>query len=49
MIPADFTWTGEKKNVILTYNVFEHTGFGNILESENTKEMLFTGNRRNYV
>lgn len=22
MIPADFTWTGEKKNVILTYNVF---------------------------
>ena len=22
MIPADFTWTGEKKNVILPYNVF---------------------------
>lgn len=22
MIPADFTWTGEKKNVILTYNIF---------------------------
>ena len=22
MIPADFMWTGEKKNVILTYNVF---------------------------
>ena len=49
MVPADLAWTRNEKNVILTYNVFEHTGFGNILESENTKEMLFTGNRRNYV